>query len=95
MEQWEFQELTERIIEPFRSRVPSEYATGLGAEIEGGEYRYALENLIYILVDATPPTPVTTEEREALYRLVRHLKKNEALLAKLDGLVAAEDSAEQ
>ena len=52
MEQREFHDLTEAMVTRFLSRIPTKYVGGFEAELDGGEYAMAVENLVLTLVNA-------------------------------------------
>ncbi len=82
MSQQEFHELAHRMVVGFLPRIPDRYVEGFEAELDGGEYALAVENLVLTLVNDR--VPVTTAEREDLHRLLDYL--NQPTTA-LDGLV--------
>ena len=81
MGQWEFHELAETMVNRFISRIPAKYVDGFEAELDGGEYRIAIENLVLTLVN--DKVPVAPAERDDIRRLLDYLSEPTAAL---DGL---------
>jgi frataxin-like iron-binding protein CyaY len=81
MEQSEFHELTEATVARFLDRIPARYVDGFEAELDGGEYTMAVENLVLTLVN--DKVPVTQSEQEDLRQLLDYLNQP---TSKLDDL---------
>jgi hypothetical protein len=81
MEQWEFHQLAHATVTRFLHRIPARYAGGFEAELDGGEYSTAVENLVLTLVNDS--VPVAPTERDDLRRLLEYLHESSS---KLDGL---------
>lgn len=71
MEQREFHDLAQATVTSFLPRVSAKYVSGLEAELDGGEYSTAVENLVLTLVN--DKVPVSPAERDDLKRLVAYL----------------------
>jgi len=78
MEDWQFHELIVTTVSRFLHRIPVKYVGGFEAELGGGEYALAVENLVLTLVN--DKVPVTPAEKEDLRRLVEYLNEPTAAL---------------
>jgi len=84
MSHQEFHELAHSTVVGFLPRIPDRYVEGFEAELDGGEYALAVENLVLTLVN--DQVPVTSAEWEKLHQLLAYLNTPAAVM---DGLTAA------
>lgn len=93
MDQEDFYDLVADTVRLFLPRIPEKYVSGFESILHAGEYRMVVDDLVCTVVG--DHISVTPSGRDALYRLVRHLKHNEELLTKLDGLAVLGEDAGQ
>lgn len=89
MDQSEFHETIDSVIQGFLPRIPKRYVEGIEEELDVGEFQLAVESLLATLVDDA--VPVTVAERGALDRVVRYLEQP---TDDLDRLITIEDGDE-
>jgi hypothetical protein len=84
MQQWEFHELARATVERLLARVPAQYRAGFEAELDGGEYVLAVEELVLTLI--RDQVPVAPAELDDLRRLLAHLRQP---LTRLDAVLCS------
>ncbi|SDD14317.1 hypothetical protein [Glycomyces harbinensis] len=84
MDQDDFYDLTDAVIERLLPRMPQRFLNIYEGMQVSGEYWRLVEGLVWVLVD--DQIPVSAQEREQLSKMVDHLKDNEEMRAKLSGL---------
>lgn len=84
MEDNEYYDLTERIMEKLAPRIPEDRRDLVDLAEMGGEYAYVVENLVYAVVNYR--IPVSHDELEALRALAGDHRDGGELLSKLDGV---------
>lgn len=78
MDQAEFHRLLPLVVDGLRSRIPPKFQEGFDEEIEVGEFRMAVANLVIVIVDYS--IAVTTVERDRIRDMLVYLREEPAVV---------------